>query len=70
MLVIDTPEKARRLVEAFEAAERGGPYVPECDVMKELEESEKVFKEYLAMRKEEKERSSSLLTSCSAGITT
>ena len=41
MLVIDTPEKAQRLVEAFRAAERRGPYVPECDVMKELEESEK-----------------------------
>jgi hypothetical protein len=41
MLVIDTPEKAQKLVEAFEAAERRGPYVPKHDIMKELEEGEK-----------------------------
>jgi len=55
MMVIDTPEKARRLVEAFEAAERRGPYVPECDVMKELEEGRKIMKEYFAKCKAEKE---------------
>jgi hypothetical protein len=41
MLVIDTPEKAQRILEAFEAADKRGPYVPECDFMKELEEGEK-----------------------------
>ena len=46
MLVIDTPEKAQRLVEAFRAAERRGPYVPECDAMKEVEESEKFIEAF------------------------
>jgi len=58
MLVIDTPEKAERLMEAFRAAERRGPYVPpDCDTMKELEEGEKiVLEEYFAKLKEERER--------------
>jgi len=56
MLVIDTPEKAQRLVEAFEAAERRGPYVPSCDIMKKLEEDERIMKEYFEKRKTEKER--------------
>ena len=47
MMEIDTPEKAMRLVEAFRAAERRGPYIPECDVMKELEESEKNLDRFL-----------------------
>jgi hypothetical protein len=46
MLVIDTPEKAQKLVEAFRAAERRGPYVPECDARKELEESEKYIEAF------------------------
>ena len=45
MLVIDTPEKAAKLVEAFEAAKRRGPYVPKYDVMKELEEGDRIIKE-------------------------
>ena len=57
MLVIDTPEKAERLMEAFRAAERRGPYVPEYDTRKELEEGERiVLEEYFAKLKEEKER--------------
>jgi len=51
MLVIDTPEKAAKLVEAFEAAERRGPYVPECDVMKELEEGRKIMKDIMERQK-------------------
>jgi len=47
MMVIDTPEKAQKLVEAFEAAERRGPYVPECDAMKEIEESEKFIDKFI-----------------------
>ncbi len=45
MLVIDTPEKARRLEEAFEAAERRGPYIPKHNVMKKLEEGERIMRE-------------------------
>ena len=60
MLVIDTPEKAAKLVEAFEAAERRGPYVPECDVMKELEDGERFIKEYVEKRRAEKEKSGAL----------
>jgi len=41
MMVIDTPEAAARLVAAFEAAEKRGPYVPEYDIIKLLEEGEK-----------------------------
>jgi len=55
MMVIDTPEKVRRLVEAFEAAERRGPYVPKCDVMKELGEGKKAMREYFAKCRAEKE---------------
>jgi len=47
MMVIDTPEKAAKLVEAFEAADRRGPYVPKHDVWKELEESERSIEEFL-----------------------
>jgi hypothetical protein len=57
MLVIDTPEKVAKLVEAFEAAERRGPYIPEHDIMKILEEGdkslEKFAEEYKAARKRE-----------------
>ncbi|MCL2031807.1 MAG: hypothetical protein FWH45_02775 [Methanomassiliicoccaceae archaeon] len=59
MLVIDTPEKARKLVEAFEAAEQRGPYVPKHDVMKELEEDERIMKEILEKRRSEKNKESS-----------
>jgi len=45
MLVIDTPEKAQRLVEAFRAAEKRGPYVPSCDIMKKLEEDKRALEE-------------------------
>ncbi|AIZ56439.1 hypothetical protein Mpt1_c05490 [Candidatus Methanoplasma termitum] len=41
MLVIETREQGKRLEEAFEAAERRGPFVPEYDIMKVLEEGEK-----------------------------
>ncbi|MCL2296187.1 MAG: hypothetical protein FWC29_03790 [Methanomassiliicoccaceae archaeon] len=57
MLVIDTPEKAKRLVEAFEAAERRGPYTPKHDVMRELEEGKKIMKEYFEKCRAEEERS-------------
>ncbi|MDR2698789.1 MAG: hypothetical protein LBB30_03835 [Candidatus Methanoplasma sp.] len=51
MLVIDTPEKAAKLVEAFEAAERRGPYIPKYDVMKELEDGRRIMKENTERRK-------------------
>lgn len=57
MMEIDTPDKARRLVEAFRAAERRGPYVPTCDIMKELEEGRRIMKEILARQRAERERS-------------
>jgi len=42
MLVIDTPEVAERLLEAFREAEKRGPYVPKCgNFWKMLEEGEK-----------------------------
>jgi D-serine deaminase-like pyridoxal phosphate-dependent protein len=41
MMVIETPEQAQRLVEAFRAADRRGPLVFDFDFFKELEESEK-----------------------------
>jgi len=44
MMVIDTPEKARKLVEAFEAAERRGPFISDCNVFKELEEGKEFLK--------------------------
>jgi len=55
MLVIETPEQAERLVEAFRVAERRGPYVPSCDIMKVLEEGEKdllLYAEELRKKKE------------------
>ena len=55
MMIIDTPEKARRLVEAFEAAERRGPYIPKHDVLKELEEGKKIMEEYFTKCRAEKE---------------
>jgi len=39
--VIDTQEAADNLVAAFRAAEKRGPYVPSCDILKVLEEGEK-----------------------------
>ncbi|MDR2698984.1 MAG: hypothetical protein LBB30_04850 [Candidatus Methanoplasma sp.] len=69
MLVIDTPEKAAKLVEAFEAAERRGPYIPEHDIMKILEESdkslEKFVEEYKAARKRGNPPTHSTETRCS-----
>jgi len=56
MMIIDTPEKAQKLVEAFEAAERRGPYVPECDVMKELEEGKRIMNELMEKRRAERAR--------------
>jgi len=47
MLVIDTPEAAENLVKAFRIAEKRGPYVPECDVMKELEEGQKDLERFV-----------------------
>ena len=45
MLEIDTPEKAARLVAAFEAAEKRGPIIfNEKSVFKELEEGEEYFR--------------------------
>ena len=41
MMVIDTKEAAENFVAAWRAAEKRGPFVPEYDVMKMLEESEK-----------------------------
>lgn len=57
MMEIDTPEKARRLIEAFEAAERRGPYVPSCDIMKELEDGKKDLERLVEELRLEKERS-------------
>ncbi|MCL1810758.1 MAG: hypothetical protein FWG41_00840 [Methanomassiliicoccaceae archaeon] len=56
MLVIDTPEKAEALVRAFEAAEKRGPYVPSCDIMKKLEEDKRIMEEYFKERNAEKEK--------------
>jgi len=41
MMVIDTQEAADNLVAAFRAAEKRGPYVPSCDILKVLEEGRK-----------------------------
>jgi hypothetical protein len=60
MLVIDTPEKAQRILEAFEAADKRGPYVPECDVLKELEEGRRDIEKIIAGIKLARERSNSL----------
>ena len=40
MMVIDTKEAAENFVAAWRAAEKRGPFVPEFDVMKMLEEGE------------------------------
>lgn len=37
ILEIDTPAKAEKLAEAFKDADLRGPYVPESDVLEELE---------------------------------
>jgi len=47
MLVIDSPEVAQRLLEAYEEAERRGPYVPTCNFRKMLEEDEKYIKDII-----------------------
>ena len=41
MLEIDTPEKARKLAEAFKAADARGPYTPKTNILEELEEGKK-----------------------------
>ncbi|AIZ57113.1 hypothetical protein Mpt1_c12510 [Candidatus Methanoplasma termitum] len=41
MMVIDTKEAAENFVAAWRAAEKRGPYVPEFDMLKVLEEGEK-----------------------------
>jgi len=46
MLEIDTSEKAERLVAAFRARELRGPYIPSCDIEKELEEGGGRFREH------------------------
>ena len=51
MMVIDTPEKAQKIVEAFEAAERRGPFVRKHNVMKRLEEDKKAMEEIYANTK-------------------
>ena len=59
MLVIDTPEAAENLVAAFRAAEKRGPYVPTCDIMKLLEEGDKQLPqiiENIRRQRVEKER--------------
>ena len=56
---IDTPEKVQRLVEAFEAAERRGPYVPTCDIMKVLEEGERDLERFIEEFRAEIKRSKS-----------
>ena len=46
MLVIDTPEAAARLVAAFEAAEKRGPYVPKYDLTKLFSEGRMEIPEF------------------------
>ncbi|MCL2317508.1 MAG: hypothetical protein FWC44_00420 [Methanomassiliicoccaceae archaeon] len=53
MMVIDTKEAAENLVKAFRAAEKRGPYVPDSDFFKMLEEGEKDIPE-LSKRLEKK----------------
>jgi len=55
MLVIDTPEAVENLVAAFRAAEKRGPYVPECDFFKELEEGEKDLIRFVEELRKKKE---------------
>ena len=46
MMEIDTPEKARNLVKAFEAAEKRGPIdTGDSDIFKDLEEGRRFLKE-------------------------
>ena len=45
MLVIETDEQIKALEEALEEAERRGPYVPTCDILKVLDESKKRIKD-------------------------
>lgn len=49
MLEIDTLEKAKRVAQAFEAADKRGPYQSSCttDVLKELEEGKKNLNEFV-----------------------
>ena len=59
MMVIDTKEAAENLVKAFEAAEKRGPFVPEYDIMKVLEEGRKdipELKKRIEMHREYYER--------------
>jgi len=46
MMEIDTPEKARRLVEAFEAADRRGPLTlgDDSDIFEQLERGREFLK--------------------------
>ena len=41
MLEIDTPEKARKLAMAFDAADARGAYEPKTNIFEELEEGKK-----------------------------
>ena len=45
MLEIDTPEKTRKLAEAFKAADARGPYIPKTNILEELEEGKKHIKD-------------------------
>jgi len=45
MMVIDTPEKARNLVKAFEAAEKRGPLTSDSNIFEQLEEGRKFLKD-------------------------
>jgi len=46
MLEIDTPEKIRRLVKAFEDADARGPYKPESGIFEDLEEGKRRIRGY------------------------
>jgi len=59
MMVIDTKEAAENLVAAFRAAEKRGPYVPDYDFFKMLEEGRKdipELKKRMEMNREYYER--------------
>jgi len=45
MMVIDTPEAAQRLLEAFEEAEKRGPYKSGLNMSEILEESRRQMKD-------------------------
>ena len=47
MMVIDTPESAQRLLEAFEEAEKRGPYKSGIDVERILDENKKHIKDLI-----------------------